>query len=212
MQLGIDDCTRMLFDHCGLGRFYAMNAPTFSDWTVEFWSTLDNDAEEERITFHLGGSAHGITYDELDTTLGITKPASSDEEWGEAQGQINFWCHSTRTITFDLKAGEYNYKWSHPCLRLAHKVIRMAWLGQPEINKVSHLDLEAVWSMTPQSTLVKNWRSLFLACCKTFQFDKAGKITIGGMISLLGEYIGIPFLDISQRLSFHFNYDIRQLR
>jgi hypothetical protein len=114
--------------------------------------------------------------------------------------------------TFDPKVGEYNYKWSHPCLRLAHKVVRMAWFGQSELNKVPHLDLEAVWSMTPRCTLVRDWRALFLACCRKCQSDKPHKITIGGMVSLLAVYMGIPLPDDSERLTSLYTYDLKQLR
>jgi len=156
VELGIDECARMMLAHCGLGNFYNMSAPTYAEWTVEFLTTLDDDKEEEKITFHLGGNMYTLQYDQLNAALGITKYPSSDEAWGNTNEQFDFWCYSTSMREFDAKKGEYNYMWSHPCLRLAHKVIRMAWLGQSEINKVPHLDLETMWTMTPQCTLVKD--------------------------------------------------------
>lgn len=210
--LNLHECTQQLFIKGGLGGFYHLRAPTFPAWTIEFIASFENHCDEERISFSLGGSRHSMSYEDIDTALGITKRPSSPAEWDEAQDYYTFWYHSTRTRNYDPQAGEYNYKWSHPGLRLAHKVVRMAFHGQSEINKVPYPDLYAIWSMTPECPLVWDWRAQFLACCKRFQLDKPHKIVIGGMVSLIGTHLGLELPDPSQQFSPQYTYDWRQLR
>jgi hypothetical protein len=76
-ELGLDNCTRQMFEHCGLGSFYHMCAPTYKEWTREFLITLEHEPEHQRITFQLAGSTHVLGYNELDAAFGITKQPSS---------------------------------------------------------------------------------------------------------------------------------------
>ena len=86
-----------------------------------------------------------MSYADLDRVLGITADPT-DTNWAGELGPYDFWLGTTEG-QFSASETQYNYKWSHPCLCLVHKVIRMAFLGHTEINKVHTHDLRCMWTM-----------------------------------------------------------------
>ena len=124
-----------------------------------------------------------------------------------------FWAQSTFCrAPFNSRAGKYNFSWSHPCLRILHKVIRLSFLGQTEVNKVPTTDLQCIWSFTPGCQWVMmNWRELFLAAIKRFQTTPwKGRVPLGGLVTLIGDHLELP-RPIEKLVQQHYRYDYPRL-
>src|SRR5438067_2322179 len=138
-EFALHGCMSRMLEHCGLAYFISLSAATFEGLTREFLSTMRVDESvtgDLWIDFTLGGQPFYLMYQQLEPIFGLSKQPSSPESWRQAHDHYEFWCHSTGSVGFNPKRSEYNYSWSHPCLRIAHKVIRLAWCGKSELNKV----------------------------------------------------------------------------
>lgn len=80
---------------------------------------------------------------------------------------------------------EYNYQFTHPPLRLTHKVLAMCFLGHGEVKKISQEDLKLLWTLSQECELIPNWAGIFISSCHKARTNKKEKISMGGMISLL---------------------------
>ena len=186
----LDECIRQMLAHGGLGRFFEKGAPTYRSWTQEFLTTFMRSNNREAIKFRLSGTSYTLSFVELDNIFGITA-APTDYVWDAENRHYDFWQASTGEV-FNTIVTQYNYKWSHPCLRIVHKVIRMAFLGHVEVNKVHTTDLQCMWSMTADSPYIPDWKDLFMTACAKATVNKPGGIAIGGMITLIGDYLRLP--------------------
>lgn len=189
-EFGFQTCLRAMLKQAGLGGFFEKSAPTYASWTNSFLCSLDDSVEKRRIGFALGGRNYTVTYDELDTIFGITaQPTSTD--WLRIKEPLVFLSSTTGGIQFKPGVSLYNRIWSHPCLRLAHKVIRQAFYGQIDMNKVTKDSLGFLWAMTSASDGIPDWKDIFLQTCHKYRTVLSKqKITVGGMITLIGLFKG----------------------
>ena len=209
LRFRLDECIRQMLVQGGLGNFFEKGAPTFRSWTYEFLSSFLRSNSREAIKFRLSGSAYTLSYIELDNIFGITA-APTGHVWDTEYGHYDFWQASTGE-QFTTINTQYNYKWSHPCLRIVHKVIRMAFLGHTEVNKVHTTDLQCMWSMTAQSPYIPDWKDLFLSACEKAKENKPGGIAIGGMITMIGDYLRLPH-PAEQPVQRHYRFVPERLR
>ena len=67
--LELFDCTRLLFEHGGLGEFVGKSTPTYPRYILEFLSTLEQD--EESIIFRLNDVERTLSYEDLWLIFGV---------------------------------------------------------------------------------------------------------------------------------------------
>ena len=125
-----------------------------------------------------------MTADQVRAALGIT--AAPSPEWGpESIGTRHTMWWGDVTGRGFRGGKEYNYHLTHPPLRLAHKVLAMCFFGQGEVNKVSQEDLNYLWTLSQECELIPDWAGIFISNCHKARTNDKGKISMGGMISLL---------------------------
>ena len=71
------------------------------------------------------------------------------------------------------------------CTSLTHKVLALCFFGQGKVNKVSREDLKLLWTLSQECELIPDWAGLFITSCHKARTHDRGKISMGGMISLL---------------------------
>ena len=92
----------------------------------------------------------------------------------------------------------YNYQLPNPALTLCHKVFAMCFCGKGEVNKVPALDLQYLWATAMECTMVPDWAGLFAQRCAVARTMDKGKITMGGMISLLvSQFVDLSPLNVN---------------
>ena len=69
----------------------------------------------------------------------------------------------------------------------------MCFCGKGEVNMVPALDLQYLWATAMECLMVPDWAGLFASRCASTRTTEKGKITMGGMISLLVS----QFVDLS---------------
>ena len=186
-DLGLLNCTEAMLAHAGLGNFLYLAAPTHANMTVEFLTTLWFWPEEgflERIEFSYRKRKYVMTADQLRGALGITAPPSPNwnpkaitylhhKWWGDVTGR-------------GFRGGkEYNYFFTHPPLHLAHKVLAMSFFGHGEVNKVSAEDLKYLMTLSQECEIIPDWAGAFIASCHKARTADKGKISMGGMVTLI---------------------------
>ena len=98
-----------------------------------------------------------MTYDVLDQVLGITLRPTEAVEFDSQNGPGD-WLADSGRVRFDGNMVGKNSCWSHPCLRLTHKVVQQVFHGLVDGNKLNREGVTAVWAMTHGATYVPDWR------------------------------------------------------
>lgn len=183
-RLGMFEITKSMFDQAGLSGFLNKNAPTYLRYVLEFLSTLSVH-NGNRISFHLNDVERLLSYDELRDILGISRQPTPG--WKKSGHNLkDLWVEITGR-QFDGHKGETNSWLGHPCLVLAHKVIRMAFMGQGETSKFMASDFIWFRCFFEECSNVPDWTSLFVASCirDATSGSTKGKLALGGMITLI---------------------------
>ncbi|KAK9704919.1 hypothetical protein RND81_07G020200 [Saponaria officinalis] len=89
---------------------------------------------------------------------------------------------------------------THPCLRLLHRFLNNTFLGLGSTAKAPNESVELLWSMLPFGRGVPDWVNIFVwAYVRKTKAVKGkmtkGKITMGGLITMIGAGVGIKLSD-----------------
>ena len=185
--LGIHRVTEAMMSHAGLESFLYYSARTHARLTVEFLCTFRFWPENgilEGIEYSYAGKKYTMTGAQVRECFGITAEPSPNWDPAHVADNPGIWWG---TIT-GCRHGEddaYNYQIPHPSLRLAHKVLSMCFFGQGEVNKAPLQDLAFLWALAPECPMVPDWAGLFMKRCHNVRRRKGGKISMGGMITML---------------------------
>lgn len=182
------DVMRRLFTRVGMEGFLAKRAKTYVEYTYEFLATLEDDGK--KITFGLNNEEHEMTYAAIRESFGWTVP-SNTREWKEpfSGDRYNFW----KAITSGRHklSGDYACHIPHPCLCLAHRFLNTTVYCQGEGTKMNSLGVNILWSMTPEGVGDPDWVRIFINGCVSARDKGSGHLIMGGMITLLAEYLKI---------------------
>ena len=165
-SLGMAHSARKLLVNGGIGDFIGKSAPTYPSLVKEFLATIVYRPTD--ILFRLQGREYEMSKEQLAHIFGVTAAPTIgwiDVSKGLIEGPVQFWIDATR-VPFDAHKGQYNHSFTHPSLRLCHKVLGGSFFAQAEVNKVPLKDLGYLWCLTPESPVVPNWVEMFLYQCQ----------------------------------------------
>lgn len=97
-------------------------------------------------------------------------------------------------------SGNKNTQISHPALHYIHLLFSMTVHLKGEVTHVAYVDLSYIWALTKGSSSHLSWVSIFVDMCLVNQKKKKGKISFGGMITLLALDLGIKFPSTCARI------------
>ncbi|KAL2942937.1 3-(3-hydroxy-phenyl)propionate/3-hydroxycinnamic acid hydroxylase [Bienertia sinuspersici] len=82
----------------------------------------------------------------------------------------------------------------HPALRFVHRLLAMTLFCHGEPTHLPKFDLKCLWAMTPEGVGCPDWVEIFVANCLELSRKEKGKISMGGVVTLLANYldIGVP--------------------
>ena len=197
---GLKDFTAALLLHAGLKDFHQQRAKTHPAMTREFLSTLTFEFTENKILKWLSFEYQGQRYtmSAADVREAFSISGEPSDAWGlDTVGThpTDWWQLVTGTV-HGTERDTYNYNIPNPALVLCHKVFAMCFCGKGEVNKIPAIDLQYLWSVAPECPMIPDWAGLFVSRCHDARTKSAGKIAMGGMITLLvGQFVNIAPLD-----------------
>lgn len=185
----LTDFTAALLSHAGLKDFHHLTALTHPAMTREFLTTLTFEFTENKILKWLSFEYEGQRYtmSAADVREAFSISGEPSEAWGiDTVGTrpTDWWQLVTGTI-HGTERDTYNYSIPNPALVLCHKVFAMCFCGKGEVNKIPAVDLQYLWSVAPECPMIPDWAGLFVSRCHDARTKSAGKIAMGGMITLL---------------------------
>ncbi|CAI9260507.1 unnamed protein product [Lactuca saligna] len=148
-------------------------------------------------TFQLKGEHHRLTYEELDSIMGIDDPLRISPQNQEYQDFLrypdaNFWMQISGLATFNPSRQRAKHI-VHPCWRIAHRVLTTSIFGRLEPGQINRCELFFLRSM--RRALPLSFSSFFLDKCDSIRQRSSGEIFIGGLITIIGRAVGLDFPD-----------------
>ncbi|CAI9286950.1 unnamed protein product [Lactuca saligna] len=196
-KLGVHDGVYHLFIKLGWRGFLRLCDRTYEEPTMEFLSTYARDDDTKVLTFQLKGEHHRLTYEELDSIMGIDDPFRISPQNQEYQDFLrypdaNFWMQISGLATFNPSRQRAKHI-VHPCWRIAHRVLTTSIFGRLEPGQINRCELFFLRSM--RRALPLSFSGFFLDKCDSIRQRSSGEIFIGGLITIIGRAVGLDFPD-----------------
>ncbi|KAL2939081.1 Methylenetetrahydrofolate--tRNA-(uracil-5-)-methyltransferase TrmFO 1 [Bienertia sinuspersici] len=193
-ELGLRAPVQRLMGKVGLQGFLNYEARTYERYTLEFLSTLTKGRDEEGpfITFHLNDEEQKMYYDEVMEAFGWEYVADDDFLAPGVFNEAIFYGHITNGLVWHARCKSSSIP--HPALRFVHRLLAMTLFCHGEPTHLPKFDLKCLWAMTPEGVGCPDWVEIFVANCLELSRKEKGKISMGGMVTLLANYldIGVP--------------------
>ena len=169
--------------------FLEKNAPTYARMTLEFLATFkrgrDNRTRKEAILFNIHDQSHVMTFTQLRDALGIID--LQVENYGAFE-KFSFWqliSHSTWEARLKLSVIP------HLTLRYAIRLLASTFLAQGEATNLGDDQIKILWSLTPEGRGYPDWLDIWHCKCSELGCVTKGKISFGGMVSIIASYLDI---------------------
>ncbi|KAL2923205.1 hypothetical protein RDABS01_014696, partial [Bienertia sinuspersici] len=193
-ELGLRAPVQRLMGKVGLQGFLNYEARTYKRYTLEFLSTLTKGGDEEGpfITFHLNDEEQKMYYNEVMEAFGWDYVADDDFIAPRVFNEAIFYGHITNGLVWHARCKSSSIP--HPALRFVHRLLVMTLFCHGEPTHLPKFDLKCLWAMTLEGVGCPDWVEIFVANCLELLRKENGKISMGGMVTLLANYldIGVP--------------------
>ncbi|KAL2901813.1 3-(3-hydroxy-phenyl)propionate/3-hydroxycinnamic acid hydroxylase, partial [Bienertia sinuspersici] len=189
-ELGLRAPVQWLMGKVGLQGFLNYEARTSKRYTLEFLSTLTKGGDEEGpfITFHLNDEEQKMYYNEVMEAFGWDYVVDDD-----------FIAPGFSTKPYSMATLQMD------CPSICSPVLAMTLFCHGEPTHLPRFDLKCLWAMTPEGVGCPDWVEIFVTNCLELARKEKGKISMGGMVTLLANYldIGVPTDDEGNSLLQH---------